>query len=117
VIVNADQGEGVFLRLQLPGSQLVEYRQAAGRVERILQVGSSVKSREAFVFAVDTKLTAEKSPPHLVVLSIVPPPDVSGPADRPPLTPYSTPASLRAEAVLGRNASLVDLVVPQEDSP
>jgi hypothetical protein len=106
-----------LLRLQLPGSQLVEYRQAAGRVERLLQVSGSVKSREAFVFAADTQLTAEKSPPHLVILSIVPPQDTAGPADRPPLTAYSTPASLRAEAVLGRNASLVDLAVPQEDSP
>jgi hypothetical protein len=117
VIGNAEQGEGVFLRLQLPGSQMVEYRLAAGRVQRLLHVDGSVKSREAFVFAADTQLTLEKSPQHLVVLSIVPPSDTAGPADRPPLTPYSTPASLRAEAVLGRNASLVDLSAPQEDSP
>jgi len=116
-IGTAAQDEGLLLRLQFSGSQLVEYRQAAGRVERTLHVNGSVRSREAFVFAADTQLTAEKVPPHLVVLSIVPPPDAPGPADRPLLTAYSRPVSLRAEAVLGRNASLVDVATAQEDSP
>jgi hypothetical protein len=111
------QDQGLLLRLQFPGSQIVEYRQAAGRVERTVHVDGSVKSREAFVFAADTQLTAEKSPMHVVVLSIVPPADAAGPADRPVLTAYSRPVSLRAEAVLGRNSSLVDVATPQEDSP
>jgi len=116
-IGTAAQDDGLLLRLQFSGSQMVEYRQAAGRVERILHVSGSVKSREAFAFAADTQLTVEKASPHLVVLSIVPPPDAPGPADRPLLTAYSRPVSLRAEAVLARNSSLVDVAIAQEDSP
>jgi hypothetical protein len=113
----AAQGEGLLLRLQFSGRQIVEYRQAAGRVERTVHVDGSVKSREAFVFAADAQLTVERSPQHLVILSIAPPPEAPGPAEHPLLTPYSRPVSLRAEAVLGRNSSLVDVVIPQEDSP
>jgi hypothetical protein len=107
---------GVLLRLEMAGGQSVEYRQAAGRVERLWHVDDRVRAREAFVFSADTRLTAEQEPPRLVILSIVPSADVAGQADR-PLLPYAVPVSLRAAAVLGRNASLVDAADQPEKSP
>ncbi len=109
-------GGDVFLRLQLAGGQSVEYRQAAGRVERLWHVDGGLRAREAFVFSPQTRLTAEQESPRLVSLSIVPPADPGGPTDR-PLAPYTVPDILRAEAVLGRNASLVDAPVQQELAP
>jgi len=109
-------GADVFLRLQLPGGQSVDYRQAAGRVQRLWYVDGSVRAREAFVFSDQTRLMAQKESPRLVILSIVPQVDPAGPADR-PLAAYTMPAILRVEAVLGRNVSLVDVADPLEMSP
>jgi hypothetical protein len=112
-------GKGVLLRLQLAGDQSVEYHQTAGRVERLWHVDGNVRAREMFVFPRETRLQAKQEPPRLLILSIVPPDDAADagePANR-PLRPYLVPAILQVEAVLGRNASLVESVNMPELAP
>lgn len=108
--------DDVLLRLQLPGGQTVEYRQAAGRVERLWQVKGDIQSREAFVFPPETRLAAQNETPRLVVLSLAPPAALSQPTER-PLSTYSVPVSLQVEAILGRNASLIKISSLPEATP
>ena len=117
--VGDEAGGGVLLRLQLAGGQFVEYRQTAGRVERLWHVDGNVRAREMFVFPRDTRLQAQQESPRLLILSIAAPDDAADagePADR-PLLPYLVPAILQVEAVLGRNASLVESVDMPELAP
>ena len=107
-IGDAAGDNGPLVSLKLAEGRTVEYRQAAGRVERILLIGERPQAREAFVFPADTKLAAQQPSPRLVVLSITPPPAEGESSDK-PLTPFSQPVSLQVEAVLGRNASLVEV--------
>jgi hypothetical protein len=117
-ITSANEAKSILVKLQFPGSQSVIYQQGeTGRVERTLQADGNVKSREAFDFAAEARLTVEKAPPRLVVLSIESLPVASSPADSPTLTPYSRPVSLRVAAVLGRHASLVKAADAAEESP
>ena len=117
-IASDNEAKSILVTLQFAEGQTIAYRQGeTGRVERTLQVGGNVKSREAFDFAAEARLTVEKMPPRLVVLSIVSPTNAPVPADSPPLTPYSRPVSLRVAAVLGRHASLVDAADAAEESP
>ena len=109
-------GGDLLLRLQLAKEQSVEYRQAAGRVERLWHVDGIVRAREAFVFPAETRLMTETEGPRLITLSIAPPADATGPVER-PLLPYTVRVCLRAEAVLGRNASLMDVADPPETRP
>lgn len=100
-----------LLRLKLEGGQVIEYRQEAGRVERLWLVDGTARSREAFNLSAETRLQAERPSPRLIVLSAIPLAPDAGPGNR-PLPSYTIPVSFRFEAVLGRNASLVD--VPEE---
>lgn len=112
-------GGAVLLRLQLTGDQSVEYRQTAGRVERLWHVDGNVRAREMFVFPRDARLQAKQESPRLLILSIAAPDDAADtdePAER-PLRPYLVPAILQVEAVLGRNASLVESVDIPELAP
>jgi hypothetical protein len=100
-------GHEAFLRLELAGGEMVEYRQATGRVERLSLVDGAARAREAFIFPAETRLTAEVESTRLVVLSTV----VANDAEEQtvyPLPSYTITVSFRAEAVLGRNASLAD---------
>ena len=106
----AESGNAL-LRLKLAGGQVIEYRQEAGRVERLWLVDDAVRSREAFAFSAETRLQAERQSPRLIALSAIPHAEDSGTANR-PLPSYTIPVSIRFEAVLGRNASLLDL--PEE---
>lgn len=108
--------DDVLLRLQLVGGQTIEYRQLAGRVERVQHAGGSIRAYEAFDFSPEMRATSKKESPHLVTLSIVPPNDAVGPADS-PLPSYTAPVYLQAEAVIGRNASFVDAINLPEATP
>jgi hypothetical protein len=109
-------GDELLVRLELPGGQSIEYRQAAGRVERLWHVDGSVRAREAFTFPPETRLVASQESPSLIVLEIVPPEVAAEPADG-ALSPYSVIVSLRAEAILGRHASLVEITNAPEQTP
>lgn len=106
---------GLLLQLQLAGGLSVEYRQSEGRVERLLHAGGSVRAREAFVFPPPTRLTAEKNAAGLVVLSVAA--DEAAASAARPLPSYTVPVCLHVEAVLGRNASLVDMADRREETP
>jgi hypothetical protein len=106
---------GLLLRLEFASGQSVEYRQADGRVERLLHEGGGVRAREAFTFPPQTRMSAEKSAEGLVVLSVAAD-EAALSADR-PLPSYTVPVCLHVEVVLGRNASLVDVADRREESP
>jgi hypothetical protein len=106
----AESGNAL-LRLKLAGGQVIEYRQEAGRVERLWLVDNAIRSRETFSFSAETRFELERSSPRLIVLSAVPLALNAGLGNR-PLPSYTMPVSFRFEAVLGRNASLLDL--PEE---
>ncbi len=116
----AEAGGGdVFVRLEMSGGQTVEYRQAAGRVERTWHVDGSIRAREAFVFPAETRLMADKELPRLVILAVAPQGTTAASAApaKASLDRYATPLSLRVEAVLGRHAALMDAPVTAEQSP
>jgi type II secretory pathway component PulJ len=108
--------DDLLLRLQLAGGESAEYRQAAGRVERLAYAAGKLRAREAFVFPADTRLTAEKPASRLVLLTLAPATEAVGRAER-PLSSYAMPVYLRVEAVLGRNASLMEVADGQETKP
>jgi hypothetical protein len=112
-----DAGDSdLLLQLELTGGQSVEYRQTAGRVQRLWKEDGKVRSRELFLFSPETRFIAEQQQPQLVVLSTVSPDDAADAASAPDsvgantreLPSYTFPTILRAEAVLGRNRALVD---------
>jgi hypothetical protein len=102
----AESGNAL-LRLTLAGGQVIEYRQDAGRVERLWLVEDAVRARESFNFSAETRLQAERLSQRVIALSAIPLAAEAGPEQR-PLPSYTVPVSFRVEAVLGRNASLVD---------
>jgi hypothetical protein len=72
-----------------------------------------------FVFPRETRLQAKQESPRLLILSTAAPDEASTavePADR-PLRSYLVPAILQVEAVLGRNAWLVESLDMSEQAP
>lgn len=113
-------GEGVLVRLELGGGGSIEYRHAAGRVERMSAMNDMVHAREAFVFPAETQFTAAKGSSGLVILSLATSEDTAGDAssqaDR-PLPSYTVPAVLRIEAAMGQGARFVDAANARGESP
>ena len=95
---------GVFLRLQAPQNQSIEYRREQGAVLRIVQEGNRIVSREAFAFPPGTELIVRKDEPRLVILSISSRPGEL-PIDNARFEPsaFAVPVNLHVEAVLNRD--------------
>ena len=107
----------LLLRLQRPGGEAIEYRQASGRVERVLYENAAATQREAFVFPMHTQFVAAQESPQLVTLAIAPVPPAEGGSTNQPLLPYTILVHLRVEAVLGRNVFLAQTPESMENAP
>ncbi len=119
---DAELGEGVFLRIQLPDDQSVEYRRQEGNVQRVLSRNAAGVSHEEFLFppAIELAIREEESPRRLT-LSITTASSTSAreggqahfapkttqnepdPDRSPPWNPHAMPVSFQAEAVPGRD--------------
>jgi hypothetical protein len=106
---------GVFLRLQLPACQTVEYRRAQGSLLRILTNGDTNQARDQFNFPDNIELTVNKDTPSLITLSITSlSPDASpkGPSEH---VPRPAPLNLQVAARLNRFAP--QAATSQEPAP
>lgn len=109
-----DLPDQVVLRLQLTASQQVEYRYAAGIVQRTLLEGDKTVGREEFVFPPSSEMTVSKQDsPSLIVLSVTSTPgDPGGPAQQ----SFATPVHLRVEARPSRDQQYAG-VSPGQETP
>lgn len=114
---SAATGEGEsLLRLEMPGGQTVEYRLSSGRVERTLRDGESVRARESYVFPADAQILVANDPPRVFTLSIDPPAELPTQAGA-PVPAYSFPVTMRVQAVVGRNARIIETARATEAAP
>lgn len=110
-------GDGPFLRLDLPGDQVVEYRRQAERIVRVLSRKDGSAGREDFTFSAAMKVgLQEESPPRRLVLTIITSADPrvdalykAAPSVR------EAPVNLQAVALIGRHAGL--LAGHEEETP
>jgi hypothetical protein len=115
---DANLGEGVFLRLQFPTNQSVEYRHSQGAVLRVLLENGATPSREEFVFPANIELSVRQEPPGLVALSITSQPGKAAAEDgQPQSSAYAVTVSLQAEARLNRTPGITGSRVKENDSP
>jgi hypothetical protein len=111
------KGEGdLLLRLEMPSGQAVLYRQSSGRVERTVNDGESVRARELYVFPADAQIMIANDPPRVFTLSIDPPAELPMQPDA-PLPAYSFPVTMRVQAIVGRNAALIETARAAETAP
>lgn len=98
---DASLGEHVFVRLQLPGDQIVEYRRLQQSVMRIVSQSVQTVSREEFPWssAIEVALQEENSPRRLV-LSITAAPATAADGEQ-VSSPREMQVSFQAEANLG----------------
>ncbi len=114
----ASVDDGMFLQLQFPDGQTVEYRQADGIVLRTLSQQESAVSREEFVFhpEIDLSIREENSPHRLILTIVADPSAMLAAPDKRSLLAHMVPVSLQVEACLGRDARLLVATVGQEES-
>jgi hypothetical protein len=113
--IEADLGEGRFLRLQLAGERAVEYRRSEGAVLRIVLEAGNTRGREEFAFPANIELTMSRDPPRLITLSIASRPEESAPKDQSPAGAFDVRVNLQASAALNRAAAVADSF--QQESP
>lgn len=110
-----EQGGELLVRLELAGGNTVEYRQASGRVERLLQAGGGVQARETFVFPAEASIAVTQPSDRLLSLSVETPLPTTPTADTPSAL-FVAPVTLHVQAALGRNATLMEITA-QEPTP
>ncbi len=115
----ADPRADVFLRLDLPGDQTVEYRRAGASVLRTLLQGGTARARSQFAFTPTSVLEIhEHDGPRRLVLAVT-----SAPLDEPgdgsdPLAKYlDEPVNVRVEAAVGRDWRSAVPTADEEASP
>src|SRR5205085_4826086 len=98
--------DGVFLRLQLPENEAIEYRHSEGGIGRTLTSGNRTIAREAFVFPPGIELSIRKDGSRLIVLTITSRHGEVLAADgSSEISEYAVPVSLHAVAALNRDNS------------
>jgi hypothetical protein len=106
----------VFLKLQLPDNEIVEYSLVKGNVLRTLSRGGKASAREEFAFEPSCKLSVRRDEsPARIVLSIVSPAlePTSGAAKQ--LQSYqAVPVGLDVEAGIGRDFTSTKSTVVEE---
>jgi type II secretory pathway component PulJ len=112
---NAEPGGELLVRLELSGGKSVEYRQASGRVERLLQVPGSMQARETFAFPAEARIIVTQPSEQLLSLSVETPLPTT-PTAHTPSALFVTPMSLHVQAALGRNTTLANIPT-QEATP
>ncbi len=105
--IGEQRGE-LLVRLEFAGGSTVEYRQASGRVERLLQVSDGVQSRESFVFPAEASIAVTQPSDRLLTLSVETPLPTNPTADTTPAL-FVTPVTLHVQAAIGRNAALANV--------
>jgi len=115
-VVEANLGEGRFLRLQLAGEQVVEYRRSEGAVLRILLEAGNARGREEFAFPANIELTVSRDPPRLITLSIDSQPEDTPLEGQSPAGAFDVRVNLQAAAALNRAGATADSS-PQKRSP
>jgi hypothetical protein len=111
-----ESGDGVFLRLDLPGRQTVEYQQAGGNIERTLSEDGRPRSRDYFAFTPSSELEIreELSPRRLILTITSDPHDAPGDGSTQLAKYIDTPVSVRVEASLGRDWRKATLATGEE---
>lgn len=109
-----EQGGELLVRLELAGGKSVEYRQASGRVERLLQAGGE-QARESFVFPTEALITVTQPSDRLLSLSVETPLPTTPTADSTPAL-FVAPVTLQVQAAIGRNAAFFNITA-QEATP
>lgn len=108
--------DNVFLQLQLPDNQTVDYSRAHGNVLRTVSQSGKIAAREEFAFEPTCKLALrqDKSPKRLV-LSIASPAVESMSNTAEQLQSYKAiPVGLYVEASIGRDIMAINSIVGQE---
>jgi hypothetical protein len=112
-----DGGDGdLVARLDLPGDIAVEYRLAAGRVERLKLANETVQSRETFLFPAEVTITVTQPAPRVVALAVESPLPTGSSKDT-PMPAYAVPISLHIESVLDRHSPFVEAAAEKETMP
>lgn len=110
--------EGVFLKLQLPASESIEYSRASGNILRAVSHGGKVASREEFPFPSACKMVVrEEKPPDRIILVITSPALDPASSQDEQLRSYRTaPVALQVEAMLNRGASAANSKIESEQA-
>jgi hypothetical protein len=103
----ADLPEGVFLRLELPDGQTVDYRRTDAGILRTVAGDGAVATREQYRFAPIGEIAVnELASPRRLRLTIAAPYEKARGSDSPAALSHQSPISLQVEAVLGRDRRL-----------
>ena len=111
-----EEGGDLLVQLTLLSGMAVEYRSAAGRVERLLLAKGTVQSRETFLFPSEVTITVTQPEPRVFALAVESPVPTARAKDA-PMPAYAVPVSLHVEAVLERHAPLVEETAVKEVRP
>jgi len=115
---DAELQDNVFLRLQLPEGETIEYRQLQGKVTRVQAAIGKPIANEAFAFPPEIELVIRRESPNRMCLTITPDLRVQAAGDgHSPSIAHATPAHLLVEATLNRNSRLSNAKAAQEGSP
>jgi hypothetical protein len=106
-VAELDKGklqDGVFLQLQLPGNQSVDYGRERGRVLRTAQKADKVVARDEFIIPPAATLTIKQvQSPDRIILSIAPPRiDAATNTDQQLQSYRTVPVGVQIEAILNR---------------
>jgi hypothetical protein len=109
--------EGVFLKLELPDRQIIEYARERDRLHRTARSGDKVTVRDEFIIPATANLTINQlQSPNRIVLSIAPPSvDATTDADRKLQSYRAVPVGVQIEATLNRLTSIA-AQSPQEQA-
>jgi hypothetical protein len=110
--------EGVFLRLQLPANETIEYSRASGNILRAVSHGGKIASREEFPFQPACKMVAreEKSPDRLILVITSPALDPASSQEEQLRSYRTAPVALQVEAMLNRGATAANSKIESEQA-
>ena len=111
--------DGAFLRLEMPGGEIVEYRSEETSILRLLRQDGDAVAREEFPLAAIGELTLrDEGSPRRLILAVSAEADDSPPGlEKRPASIREQPIRFQVEAVLSRDWRFAPADAGQEDSP
>ncbi len=100
----AEIGERVFLRLQLPENRTIEYGRQEANIVRVLLEGSRTVAREEFAFPAGVELAVRREGSRLIVLTIQSRPgEIIAENGQFEASDFAVPVHLQVQAALNRD--------------